>query len=132
MSTINSVKVSFATGDDDKRAASNISIIVSDKFETTLASSNGFQSFGRFADGTTSPQLPLTLTSFTKDINTVIPGGRFSLDFEPEHIFLGSTDEWHIDSVEVEFGFTEGGSTTSHIPGRITMSRDSTSFSFGL
>jgi hypothetical protein len=130
--TIRSVTVQFATGDDDKRDKSYISMTLTDKFGTTVAQS-GYQSYGRFADGTTSPALPLNLSSFTSDINTVIPGGQFSLDWEPErNIFLGSNDEWHIDNIHVTFSFVEGGSRTFDIPGRITMTANNTHFSAGL
>src|SRR5262245_52095558 len=87
---------------------------VTDRTGRTVAQSAP-QSYGRFADRTASPDIQLDLASFDTDLASVIPGGQFSLIWEPWRGDFGNTDEWHIDKIDVKLYFAGGGFNTHTI-----------------
>lgn len=104
MPTLTSAKITFQTGDDDKRKESSLDIAVHDNSDEIIA--RAVDSFGLFDNNTVNGPFDLQVLN-TVDISTVKPGGSLVLSWTPWSGGLGNTDEWHF-SLSLVLGFSDG------------------------
>lgn len=104
MPTLTSAKITFQTGDDDKRKESSLDIAVHDNSDEIIA--RAVDLFGLFDNNTVNGPFDLQVLN-TVDISTVKPGGSLVLSWTPWSGGLGNTDEWHF-SLSLVLGFSDG------------------------
>jgi hypothetical protein len=91
MPTLSSAKITFQTGDDDKRKESSLDISVRDNTDNLIA--KAVDSFGLFDNNTINGPFDLQVLN-PADISTVKQGGSVVLSWTPWAGGLGNTDEW--------------------------------------
>jgi hypothetical protein len=104
MPTLTSAKITFQTGDDDKRKESSLDISVRDSSDQIIA--KAVDSFGLFDNNTVNGPFDLQVLN-QADISTVKPGGSVVLSWTPWSGGLGNTDEWHF-SMGLVLAFSDG------------------------
>jgi hypothetical protein len=102
--TLASAKITFQTGDDDKRKESSLDISVRDNSDEIIA--KAVDSYGLFDNNTVNGPFDLQVLN-PADISTVKPGGSLVLSWTPWSGGLGNTDEWHF-SLSLVLAFTDG------------------------
>lgn len=90
MPTLTSAKITFQTGDDDKRKESSLDISVRDNTDEIIA--RAVDSFGLFDNNTVNGPFDLPILN-TVDISSVKPGGSLVLSWTPWAGGIGNTDE---------------------------------------
>jgi hypothetical protein len=104
MPTLTSAKITFQTGDDDKRKESSLDISVRDNSEDMIA--HAVDSYGLFDNNTVNGPFDLEVLN-KADISTVKPGGSLVLSWTPWSGGIGNTDEWHF-SLSLDLAFSNG------------------------
>jgi hypothetical protein len=104
MPTLTSAKITFQTGDDDKRKESSLDISVRDNTDEIIA--KAVDSFGLFDNNTVNGPFDLPILN-TVDISRVKPGGSLVLSWTPWAGGIGNTDEWHF-SMGLTLAFSDG------------------------
>jgi hypothetical protein len=104
MPSLTSAKITFQTGDDDKRKESSLDISVRDNTDEIIA--RAVDSFGLFDNNTINGPFDVPILN-TVDIASVKPGGSLVLSWTPWAGGLGNTDEWHF-SLALSLGFSDG------------------------
>ncbi|MGA3048460.1 MAG: hypothetical protein ABSD67_17640 [Terracidiphilus sp.] len=103
-STLESAKITFQTGDDDKRKESSLDISVRDKSDEIIA--KAVDSYGLFDNNTVNGPFDLQILNPTH-ISAVKPGGSLVLSWTPWSGGIGNTDEWHF-SLSLVLAFSDG------------------------
>jgi hypothetical protein len=103
-STLTSAKITFQTGDDDKRKESSLDISVRDNSDQIIA--KAVDSYGLFDNNTVNGPFDLEILNPAR-ISTVKPGGSLVLSWTPWSGGIGNTDEWHF-SLSLVLGFSDG------------------------
>ena len=124
MPTLASAKITFQTGDDDKRKESSLDISVRDNTDQIIA--QAVDSYGLFDNNTLNGPFDLQIVN-PADISSVQPGGSLVLSWTPwSH--LANTDEWHF-SLSLALGFSDGEHVAIQEDGlRLTASQPTLSF----
>jgi hypothetical protein len=104
MPTLTSAKITFQTGDDDKRKESSLDIAVRDNSDDMIA--HAVDSYGLFDNNTVNGPFDLEVLD-KAEISTVKPGGSLVLSWTPWSGGLGNTDEWHF-SLSLDLAFSNG------------------------
>jgi hypothetical protein len=104
MPTLTSAKITFQTGDDDKRKESSLDISVRDNSDDMIA--HAVDSYGLFDNNTVNGPFDLEVLN-KADISTVKPGGSLVLSWTPWSGGIGNTDEWHF-SLSLDLAFSNG------------------------
>jgi len=104
MPNLTSAKITFQTGDDDKRKESSLDITVRDNADEIIA--RAVDSFGLFDNNTVNGPFDVPILN-TVDISSVKPGGSLVLSWTPWAGGLGNTDEWHF-SLALSLAFSDG------------------------
>jgi hypothetical protein len=104
MPKLTSAKVTFQTGDDDKRKESSLDIVVRNNSDEIIA--KAIDSYGLFDNNTVNGPFDLEILNPT-DISTVKDGGSLVLSWTPWSGGLGNTDEWHF-SLSLDLAFSNG------------------------
>jgi hypothetical protein len=105
MPTLTSAKITFQTGDDDKRKESSLDISVRDNSDQLIA--RAVDSYGLFDNNTINGPFDLQVLN-PADISTVKQGGSLVLSWTPWAASVGSnTDEWHF-SLSLVLAFSDG------------------------
>jgi hypothetical protein len=104
MPTLSSAKITFQTGDDDKRKESSLDISVRDNTDALIA--KVVDSFGLFDNNTINGPFDLQVLN-PAHISTVKQGGSLVLSWTPWSGGLGNTDEWHF-SLSLSLAFSDG------------------------
>lgn len=104
MPALTSAKITFQTGDDDKRKESSLDIAVRDNADNLIA--QAVDSYGLFDNNTVNGPFDLEVLN-PADISTVKDGGSLVLSWTPWSGGLGNTDEWHF-SLSMILAFSDG------------------------
>jgi hypothetical protein len=104
MPTLTSAKITFQTGDDDKRKESSLDITVRDNSDEVIA--KAVDSYGLFDNNTVNGPFNLEVLN-PADISTVRNVGSLVLSWTPWSGGLGNTDEWHF-SLSLVLAFSDG------------------------
>jgi hypothetical protein len=104
MPTLTSAKITFQTGDDDKRKESSLDISVRDNSDEMIA--QAVDSYGLFDNNTLNGPFDLQILN-PAEISTVQPGGSLVLSWTPWANSIGNTDEWHF-GLSLVLGFSDG------------------------
>ena len=104
MPTLASAKITFQTGDDDKRKESSLDITVRDNSDEVIA--KAVDSYGLFDNNTVNGPFNLEVLN-PADISTVKNVGSLVLSWTPWSGGLGNTDEWHF-SLSLVLAFSDG------------------------
>jgi hypothetical protein len=101
---LTAAKISFQTGDDDKRKESSLDISVRDNSDQIIA--KAVDSYGLFDNNTLNGPFDLQIFS-PAELSTVKPGGSLVLSWTPWSGGIGNTDEWHF-SLSLDLAFSDG------------------------
>jgi hypothetical protein len=128
-STLTSAKITFQTGDDNKRKESSLNIAVLDSTGQFVASA--VDSYGQFDNNSVNGPFDLQVLN-AANISTVKPGGSLVLSWVPWAATppLTDTDEWHF-SLSLILGFSDG----EHVAiqeGGLRLTADQPTLTFGL
>jgi hypothetical protein len=104
MPTLTTAKITFQTGDDDKRIESSLNIGVFDNSGQLVASA--VDSYGKFDNNTVNGPFDLQVLN-PADISTVKQGGSLVLSWTPWANSIGNTDEWHF-GLSLALAFSDG------------------------
>jgi hypothetical protein len=104
MPTLTSAKITFQTGDDDKRKESSLDISVRDNSDQMVA--QAVDSYGLFDNNTLNGPFDLQILN-PADISIVQPGGSLVVSWTPWSGGIGNTDEWHF-GLSLVLGFSDG------------------------
>jgi hypothetical protein len=104
MSKLASAKITFQTGDDDKRKESSLDISVRDKTDQIIA--RAVDSYGLFDNNTVNGPFDLKIVN-PASLPSVKPGGSLVLSWTPWSGGIGNTDEWHF-SLSLDLAFSDG------------------------
>jgi hypothetical protein len=104
MPTLESARITFQTGDDDKRKESSLDISVRDNTGEVIA--KAVDSFGLFDNNTVNGPFDLEVLN-TDPLSRVKPGGSLVLSWVPWANSIGNTDEWHF-SLSLDLAFSDG------------------------
>ena len=102
MSKLSSAKITFQTGDDDKRKESSLDISVRDKTDQIIA--RAVDSYGLFDNNTINGPFDLKIVN-PAPLPSVKPGGSLVLSWTPWSGGIGNTDEWHF-SLSLDLAFS--------------------------
>ncbi|MBV8494192.1 MAG: hypothetical protein JO162_12040 [Alphaproteobacteria bacterium] len=104
MPKLTSARITFQTGDDDKRKESSLDIAVRDKSDQLVA--RAVDSYGLFDNNTVNGPFDLEILD-PVDISRVKMGGSLVLSWTPWAGGIGNTDEWHF-SLALDLAFADG------------------------
>jgi hypothetical protein len=104
MPTLTSAKITFQTGDDDKRKESSLNIAVRNNSDEVIA--QAVDSYGLFDNNTVNGPFDLEVLD-PAELSTVKSGGSIVLSWTPWSGGLGNTDEWHF-SLSLVLAFSDG------------------------
>ena len=104
MPTLVSAKITFQTGDDDKRKESSLDISLRDNSDQIIA--RAVDSYGLFDNDTVNGPFDLEVLN-PAEISTVKEGGSLVLSWTPWSNSIGNTDEWHF-SLSLVLAFSDG------------------------
>ena len=104
MPKLTSAKITFQTGDDDKRKESSLNIAVRNNSDEIIA--QAVDSYGLFDNDTVNGPFDLEVLN-PAEISTVKNGGSMVLSWTPWSNSIGNTDEWHF-SLSLNLAFTNG------------------------
>lgn len=104
MPKLESAKITFQTGDDDKRKESSLDISVRDNTDQIIA--KAVDSFGLFDNNTVNGPFDLQVLN-PSEISRVKQGGSMVLSWTPWSGGIGNTDEWHF-SMSLVLAFSNG------------------------
>lgn len=104
MPKLTSAKITFQTGDDDKRKESSLDIAVRDSSDEIIA--KAVDSYGLFDNNTVNGPFDLEILN-PADISTIKNGGSLVLSWTPWSGGIGNTDEWHF-SLSLDLAFSDG------------------------
>jgi hypothetical protein len=125
MPTLESAKITFQTGDDDKRKESSLDIAVRDNSDQIIA--RAVDSYGLFDNNTVNGPFDLQVLN-PADISTVKTGGSLVLSWTPWSGGIGNTDEWHFN-ISLVLAFSDGEHVAIQEDGlRLTASQPTLSF----
>ena len=127
MPTLASAKITFETGDDDKRKESSLNISVLDNSGNIVA--QAVDSYGLFDNNSVNGPFDVPILN-TADIAVMKPGGSLVLSWEPWSGGLGNTDEWHF-GLSLVLGFSDGEHVAIQENG-LRLTADQATLSFGL
>lgn len=104
MPKLTSAKITFQTGDDDKRKESSLNIAVRNNSDEIIA--QAVDSYGLFDNDTVNGPFDLEVLN-PAEISTIKNGGSMVLSWTPWSNSIGNTDEWHF-SLSLNLAFTGG------------------------
>jgi hypothetical protein len=104
MPTLTSARITFQTGDDDKRKESSLEISVRDKSNQIIA--QAVDSYGLFDNNTVNGPFDLQILN-PVHISAVKSGGSLVLSWTPWANSIGNTDEWHF-GLSLDLAFSNG------------------------